>query len=251
MLKFQSFLSSSSGNATFITDDTVSLLVDCGANGKYITECMRRIGISPIKLSGILVTHEHRDHIAGIGVMSRKYNIPVYATEKTWNAIGDSIGPIRDENRKFVLPELNFGSLSVKSFKIPHDAADPVGYRFESDDQSFTIATDIGHITNELESALIGSDAVIIEANHDEDMLNSGPYPFYLKKRILSDKGHLSNKKCGDFCAKLAETGTSSIWLGHLSSENNTPELAYKTVKLALSEHTDTMLNVLPKYWIL
>ena len=255
MIKFQSFLSGSSGNATFVTDDSVSLLVDCGTNGKYITECMRRIGASPESLSGILITHEHRDHIAGAGVLSRKHNVPIYATEKTWAAIGDSIGSVREENRRITEQEMDFGELCVRSFSIPHDAGDPVGYSFLTDNHKFTIATDLGHITKEVEENLSGSDAVIIEANHDVDMLNHGKYPFYLKKRILGDLGHLSNKNCGALCARLAKSGTCSFWLGHLSAENNLPSLAYETVSNVLHNEGLTVgngisLNVLPKYWI-
>jgi len=255
VIKFQSFLSGSSGNATFVTDDSVSLLVDCGANGKYITECMRRIGASPDNLSGILITHEHRDHICGAGVLSRKYNVPVYATAKTWEAIGDSIGAIREENRRITEKEMDFGGLFVRSFSIPHDAGDPVGYSFLTDSHKFTIATDLGHITKELEENLSGSDAVIIEANHDVEMLRNGRYPFYLKKRILGENGHLSNDSCGHLCATLVKKGTCSIWLGHLSAENNLPAKAYETVAGILSENNITVgggvsLNVLPRYWI-
>ncbi len=255
MIKFQSFLSGSSGNATFVTDDETSLLVDCGANGKYITECMRRIGAKPEALSGILITHEHRDHISGAGVLSRKFNVPVYATEKTWEAMGDSIGQIREDNRRITEKEMEFEGLFVRSFSIPHDAGDPVGYSFLTPRHKFTIATDLGHITKELEDNLSGSDSVIIEANHDVNMLQNGRYPFYLKKRILGDFGHLSNENCGKLCARLAKSGTCSIWLGHLSSENNLPSVAYETVSRILSQEGLSVggglsLNVLPRYWI-
>lgn len=255
MIKFQSFLSGSSGNATFVTNDRASLLVDCGANGKYITECMRRIGAAPEALSGILITHEHRDHIAGAGVFSRKFNVPVYATKKTWEAIGDSLGNICEDNRRLVEAEMEFDGLLVRSFSIPHDAGDPVGYSFLTDQHKFTIATDLGHITNELEENLSGSDSIIIEANHDVEMLKKGRYPFYLKKRILGDLGHLSNENCGKLCARLAKSGTCSIWLGHLSAENNLPQLAYKTVSEILGKEGISVgggldLNVLPRYWI-
>lgn len=255
MIKFQSFLSGSSGNATFVTDDSVSLLVDCGANGKYITECMRRIGAEPEKLSGILITHEHRDHIAGAGVLSRKYDLPIYATKKTWDALGDSLGPIRDKNRRLAEQEMTFDSLTVQLFSVPHDAADPVGYSFLTDHHKFSIATDIGHLSKELEKHLFGSDVVIIEANHDVEMLTKGRYPYYLKKRILGEKGHLSNELCGKLCASLVKNGTCSIWLGHLSAENNRPLKAYETVANILADDDITVgsgvsLNVLPRYWI-
>ena len=176
MIKFQSFVSGSSGNATFVTNDSVSLLVDCGANGKYITECMRRIGADPEQLSGILITHEHRDHIAGAGVLSRKYDLPIFATQKTWDAIGNSIGPVREKNIQIAEPEMTFEGLGVRRFSIPHDALDPVGYSFITDNHKLTIATDLGHVTKELEDNLSGSDTVIIEANHDVEMLKNGFY---------------------------------------------------------------------------
>jgi len=255
VIKFQSFVSGSSGNATFVTNDSVSLLVDCGANGKYITECMRRIGADPEQLSGILITHEHRDHIAGAGVLSRKYDLPIFATQKTWDAMGNSIGPVREKNIQIAEPEMTFEGLGVRRFSIPHDALDPVGYSFITDNHKLTIATDLGHVTKELEDNLSGSDTVIIEANHDVEMLRNGRYPFYLKKRILGENGHLSNDSCGHLCATLVKKGTCSIWLGHLSAENNLPAKAYETVAGILSENNITVgggvsLNVLPRYWI-
>ncbi len=255
MIKFQSFLSSSAGNATFVTDDTVHLLVDCGAGCNYITECLRRIGVAPESLSGILITHEHRDHIAGAGIFSRKYNIPVYATEKTWAAMENIVGNILPKNRRLTENSLQFGNLTVNSFSIPHDAADPVGYSFISENEKFTIATDLGHITDELLKNLSGSTSVIIEANHDVEMLKTGPYPYFLKQRILGDRGHLSNALCGKLCALLAKTGTKAFWLGHLSEKNNEPMLAYHTVLNAMEEESIRLddglsLNVLPMHWI-
>ncbi len=255
MIKFQSFLSGSSGNCTFVTNDKVHVLVDCGAGGRYITECMRRVGIAPERLSAIFITHEHSDHIYGVGVMSRKFNVPVYANLKTWSAIGDSLGKIAPENQRVLKDETNIDNLTIKAFSIPHDAADPVGYTFLCDNHKFTIATDIGKITPDVLENLEGSDSIIVEANHDVDMLKTGRYPQYLKKRILGDKGHLSNELCGNLCSQLAQKGTSSFWLGHLSAENNRPELAYQTVFSALSDvenktNGSISLNVLPRYWI-
>ena len=255
MIRFQSFLSGSSGNATFVTDDNTSLLVDCGANGKYMTECMRRIGANPMNLSGILITHEHNDHIAGAGILSRKFDIPIYATEKTWAVMENAIGKIADKNRRITEKEMEFFGLTVTSFSLSHDAADPVGYSFLTGNHKFTIATDLGHITPEIEKNLLGSQAVILEANHDVTMLTKGRYPYPLKKRILSENGHLSNDACGEMCVRLAESGTHALWLGHLSNENNRPQLAYDTVHQHLTAAGLTVggglsLNVLPRYWI-
>ncbi len=254
MIQFQSFLSGSSGNCTFVTNGSVHLLVDCGAGGKYITECLRRVGVNPEELSGILITHEHRDHITGAGILSRKYNLPIYATKKTWNAMADAIGQVKEENRRLTEKVMSFGSLSVRSFPIPHDAAAPVGYSFIDGDEKFTIATDMGHVTKDILEALTGSQSVIIEANHDIKLLETGRYPYPLKKRILGEKGHLSNISCGELCAHLVASGTSAIWLGHLSAENNEPNRAYETVLSAIKAATDgkntVSLNVLPRYWI-
>ena len=254
MIKFQSFLSSSSGNATYVTDDVHHFLVDCGGGCRYICECFRRIGVKPEDLTGIFITHEHRDHIAGVGILSRKYDIPVYATEKTWQAMESVIGNIRPENKRIIDKNMVFGTLTVKSFSIPHDAAEPVGYSFITEDDKFSVATDMGFVTDEVLSAISGSRSVIIEANHDTDMLQNGPYPFYLKKRIAGEKGHLPNKECAKLCIQLLKTGTEAIWLGHLSAENNKPELAYSTIMTALEQenlqNSGVSVNVLPKQWL-
>lgn len=255
VIKFQSFLSGSSGNCTFITDDETYLLVDSGAGGKYITECMQRLGIHPAALSGILLTHEHRDHIAGAGVLSRRFNLPVYATSKTWEAIGDSLGSFAPENKRITEPDMRFGAMTVHAFSIPHDATDPVAYSFTCDGDKFTIATDMGEVTDTVLENIEGSHAVIIEANHDITMLQNGRYPYPLKKRILGRYGHLSNEACGRLCVRLAQSGTCAFWLGHLSAENNKPPLAYDTVASILQDASLSVggglaLNVLPRYWI-
>lgn len=257
MIKFQSFLSGSSGNCTFLTNDSTKILVDCGATGKYITDCLGRLGISPDSIDAILVTHEHRDHTSGVGVMSRKFQIPVYATAPTWEGMDAIVGGIQEENRKVVPANEDFAikDLVIRPFDIPHDANNPVGYSFTDHDHKFTIATDIGHISDELLENLRGSEYIIIEANHDIEMLRTGRYPYYLKRRILGDRGHLSNDMCGRLCAMLAKEGTRAFWLGHLSKENNIPQLAYDTVNSILKEQkicvgSDVGLSVIPRYWL-
>lgn len=148
-----------------------------------------------------------------------------------------------------------FGDVKIKPFFIPHDAKDTLAYRFETEDSKMAIATDIGHLSDEIFENISGCDFVIIEANHDLEMLRNGKYPYYLKQRIMSDTGHLSNSDCGRLCTMLAKTGTKSFWLGHLSNENNTCTLAYNTVKETLLSSginvgTDVFLNVLPRFWI-
>lgn len=257
MIKFQSFLSGSSGNCTYVTNDSAHVLVDCGATGKYITQCLTRLGVDPGSIDAVLVTHEHRDHVAGAGVFSRKYRVPIIATDGTWGAMERITGSVSESERQNCRPgeEFTVGTLRVRPFSIPHDAGAPVGYRFSDTCDTFTIATDIGHISDELEENLSGSDSIIIEANHDLEMLRTGRYPYSLKRRILGERGHLSNDACGRLCAMLAKTGTKSFWLGHLSKENNVPSLAHEAVKQILNQEgisagADVGLNVLPRYWL-
>lgn len=257
LLRFQSFLSSSSGNCTFLTDGDAKILVDCGANGKYITECLNRIDINPEELDAILISHSHRDHVSGAGVMSRRFDIPVFASEETWDDMSSLIGKVSTMNTKIIEKDekISIADISIKSFSIPHDAKGSVAFRFETENTSMSIATDIGHISDELFDNLSGCEFIIIEANHDLQMLRNGSYPYYLKRRILSDAGHLSNDDCGKLCTMLAKSGTKAFWLGHLSGENNTPDLAYNTVKKTLYDSgidvgNEISLNVLPKFWL-
>lgn len=257
MIKFQSFLSGSSGNCTYVTNDDVHILVDCGASGKYITACLARLGILPDKIDAILVTHEHRDHVSGVGVMARKYNIPVFATHGTHQGMKSITGAFSDHLAQYISSgdDIKIGSLVVRSFTIPHDANEPVGYRIFEDSSSLCIATDIGHISDELADELSGCDSIIIEANHDPEMLRTGRYPYHLKRRIAGERGHLANDTSARLCLMLAEKGTKSFWLGHLSRENNTPSLALETVKSVLNNGginvgADIGLGVLPQYWL-
>ena len=254
VIKFQSFLSGSSGNATFITNDNVNILLDCGANGKYIESCFARLKINPYLLDAIFITHEHTDHISGAGIISRRYDIPIYASSGTWGEMEGVLGKISEKNKKVISPKetLSFSDMEIRAFSIPHDAAQPLAYSFKTEQQKFTVATDMGHVNDELFSELSGSDFIIIEANHDIDMLKNGSYPFFLKKRILGDFGHLSNASCAELCAHLADSGTKAFWLGHLSSHNNLPEIAYNDVHTALKNagKRDISLCVLPRYWL-
>lgn len=257
MLRFQSFLSGSSGNSTFITDGYTKILVDCGANGKYITECLSRIGVNPAEIDTILITHSHRDHISGAGVISRKFDIPIMASDGTWEEMGGALGKIDTINTKIIKSDekIIFNEIEVTPFQIPHDAKESLAFRFETSETKMAIATDIGYISDELYKNLCGCDCVIIEANHDIEMLRNGRYPYYLKRRILSQTGHLSNGDSAKLCTMLAKDGTKSFWLGHLSNENNTPDLAYNTVKNAFLEAGidvggEVGLNVLPRFWL-
>lgn len=238
MVKFCSLYSGSSGNCLYISDGNTKLLIDAGVSAKKVVEALHSIGEKPSELSAILVSHEHSDHTRGVGIISRKFNIPIYANESTWGMMEKEVGPVNVENRLYFSTGMEFelGNISVKTFSIPHDASDPVGFNFFVSGRKITTATDIGHITKSLLNNLYMSDLILLESNHDIEMLKVGPYPWNLKKRILGDMGHLSNEMAGKVVAHLAENGTKRFLLGHLSKENNFPELAYQTVFNALAE---------------
>ena len=250
-LRFSPLFSGSSGNATYVGCDDAHILVDAGVSGTRVSQELQRVGVDPARLTAILVTHEHADHIKGIGILSRKYDLPVYATEGTWAGMYGKIGAIADKNVVIFEPEQDFylGSINVMPFQIPHDAGGPVGYTFEVDGAKLAIATDIGCVREGWLNRVLGADAVILESNYDPDMLKAGPYPYELKKRILSRKGHLSNDDAGAVAAELIRNGARQIILGHLSKENNFPELAMRSCELTLqmagfAPHEDVLLYV-------
>lgn len=238
MIKFCSLFSGSSGNALFIGTEKTKLLIDAGLSGKRILEALCSIGESPAELSAILITHEHVDHVRGAGIVSRKQNVPIYANEATWQAMECGLGPVKLENRCAFCTgeEFEIGDICIRPFAIPHDAAEPVGYNFFAQGKKITTATDIGHMNKELLPYIEGNDLLLLESNHDTEMLKVGPYPWPLKKRILGDHGHLSNEIAAKVIAYLAEKGGKRFILGHLSHENNFPELAYQTALNALNE---------------
>ncbi|HHW31835.1 MAG TPA: MBL fold metallo-hydrolase [Clostridiaceae bacterium] len=239
MIKFCSLYSGSSGNSLFIGVGKTKILIDAGLSGIKITKALSLIDESPEELCAILITHDHVDHVKGAGILSRRYNIPIYANGGTWEVMKNLIGPVALENIKVFNTGtiLDIGSLTVKSFPIPHDAAEPVGFNFFAENKKITVATDIGHINPELIENLEGSELILLESNHDVEMLRTGPYPWPLKKRISGGMGHLSNDKAGKVVCNLAKKGSSKFFLGHLSRENNFPELAYQTVYNVLCEN--------------
>lgn len=226
-MKFVSLISGSSGNATLISDGSTNLLIDCGMSGKALEKALTEAGSSIREIDAILLTHEHSDHVKGVGVLSRKYAFPIYATAKTHASIV-KVGEIDDKLKININTDEDFeiGTIGVAPFSIHHDAADPVGYSFFSGDDKYTIATDTGYISRGLLEKLKGSKAIILESNHDVEMLRCGPYPFYLQQRILSDYGHLSNEVAARAALELVKDGTEHIMLGHLSDKNNLPEIA-------------------------
>ncbi len=251
MIKFCSLFSGSSGNALYISSGKTNILIDAGVSAKRIIQALESIGENASELSAVLVSHEHTDHTRGVGIISRKFDIPIYANENTWICMEKQLGNIGIKNRRCFNTgaEFELGDISIKTFSIPHDASEPVGFNFFLKNRKVTTATDIGHITKNLLESLYGSDFILLESNHDIEMLKVGPYPWNLKRRILGDSGHLSNEMAGKVVAYLAENGTSKFFLGHLSRENNFPELAYQTVLNALAEKRicagrDVMLSV-------
>lgn len=231
-----SLQSGSSGNAVFVSNNSTRLLIDAGLSGKSAEQSLFSVGEDAAKLSAILVTHEHIDHIRAVGVLSRRYNLPVYATKGTWD--GMSACKINENNRHVIQAgvPLCIKDIEIKPFNISHDALEPVGYTFISGDKKVAVATDMGVMTDDVLSSLIGCESVLLEANHDLKMLMNGSYPYYLKMRIKGEKGHLSNEDCANACISLAKSGVKKILLGHLSHENNLPRLAKDAVVSALRD---------------
>lgn len=239
-MKFCSLYSGSSGNSIFISSGNARILVDAGMAGKKIDEALKSIDENPKDIDGIFITHEHIDHVKGVGVLSRKYDIPIYANEPTWVAMEKSIGNIKSHNVKFMdrRSSVSIKDLDIRSFNIPHDAAAPVGYSMCCNGKICSVATDMGTFTEEIKENIKESDVMLIESNHDVQMVKYGPYPYPLKTRILSEIGHLSNDDCGNAILDLLRIKDKrKIFLGHLSNTNNYPELAYKTVSNILEEN--------------
>ena len=229
--------SGSSGNSVYISCGGVRILVDAGVSATRVEANLREIGVDIRNIDAILVTHEHVDHIRGLGVLCRRYGLPVYANEGTWDGILQKESGIPQRCvRTFVTGE-NFyiGGVDISPFHIPHDANDPVGFSLNAQGLKCGVATDIGHITDEWMDAVSGCQALVLEANHDVEMVQRGPYPLKLKRRILSRNGHLNNEDCAHALCELAARGTKAVFLSHLSTDNNLPELAYNTVCGALS----------------
>lgn len=233
-MKLCSITSGSSGNCICVGSDHTTLLIDAGISGKRIEAGLNEIDMSTKEVDGILITHEHSDHICGLGVLARRYGIPIYATKGTKEAILNtpSVGKISEDLFHVIQADtdLKIGDLTVSPFSIFHDASEPVGYRVECCGKCCAIATDMGHYDEYIVDKLQGLDALLLESNHDVNMLQVGSYPYYLKRRILGDRGHLSNESAGQLLCRILHDQIKSILLGHLSQENNYEALAYETV---------------------
>ena len=234
MATFVSLISGSSGNATFVSDGKTNLLIDCGMSGAKLKESLHAIDVMPESIDALLITHEHVDHTKGAGVISRRYNIPIYTTQGTHTS-------------------MDIGNIGIRPFAIPHDAAQPVGFNFMIGDEKYSLATDIGKMTKSILEKITGSKKILLESNHDVEMLKCGTYPYPLKRRILGEYGHLSNETASKVALHLVQNGTEHIMLGHLSKENNRPEIAMLETYNLLSQSgvdvgKDMTLQVADRY---
>lgn len=229
-LKLHSLASGSTGNATLVQMNNTNILVDAGISCRRITEGLKALDLTPDNLHAIFITHEHTDHVKGLRVWSKKNKTPIFAPENTWMNMQDRKEIDRVCCR--ILPKtLTIGDITIKPFSISHDAIEPMGFSFYCEQKKCSVVTDIGVVSKEIEEALADSDILMLEANHDIEMLKTGSYPFVLKKRILSNQGHLSNLECAKLINRLIEKKSMKIILAHLSEENNRPSLARKTVQ--------------------
>lgn len=244
MLNFCSLYSGSSGNSLFVETENTKILIDAGMSCKKIEEALQSIEVNPSSIDAILVTHEHSDHVKGISTISRKFDIPVFSTRETFDAMPAQTEKLSEKNINFfnLLEKFYINDLEILPFSIPHDAANPCGFNIIKDNKhQISIATDIGHMTKSIVNHLEGSEFVLLESNYDTEVLRCCSYPYKLKSRIASDIGHLSNTMAGKTISYLLKNSNlSTAMLGHLSKESNFPELAYQTVVDELiSSHSD------------
>ena len=236
MAIFSALYSSSSGNCTFIGSGTGGVLIDAGVSAKQTVAALDCIGVDISDIGAIFVTHEHTDHIKGLRALASKYGIDVYASKGTLERLNDT-GKLCDKFKCSVIdPDgVECRGMFIRPFRTSHDCAESVGYTVETpDNRKLSVLTDTGYVSDEMYNAVSGSDLILAESNHDIGMLRNGPYNYNLKRRILSDKGHLSNAACAELVTKLVGEGTTRLILGHLSKENNLPMLAYQTSRAAL-----------------
>jgi phosphoribosyl 1,2-cyclic phosphodiesterase len=251
---FATLASGSSGNSILVGEKNRSFMVDCGITLKRVFANLEMIDISALQLEGILITHEHSDHIRGIGALARKLKIPVYATDGIWEEVEESLGKLQPEQRKIIAKEISLAGMDIKLVATSHDSRESYGLKIAGQKAKLGIATDSGLITKDMQRNLVGCDAYIVEANHDLQKLWQGRYPWYLKKRINSNVGHLSNVQLAEALKDWLRENAQKVVLAHLSAENNTPELALNTVLNMLRESSvkqrcaQLKIRVAPRY---
>lgn len=244
-MEFYTLASSSGGNAALIRGEGAALLLDAGISARRIAQSLALLGMTPDELDGVLVTHEHKDHVGGIATLTKKYALPVYASRGTALFLPQAAPVLRvfDAGDSF-----SIGPWRVRSFRTSHDAADSVDFRVDAPEGSFGALTDTGFVTDAAAEALRGVDALLLEANHDVETLRGGAYPYPLKQRILGRYGHLSNEAAAEFALECVKHGTGDILLAHLSDENNTPSMAeYAVARRLQAEGVSVRLGVAPK----
>ncbi|HLQ96447.1 MAG TPA: MBL fold metallo-hydrolase [Pseudogracilibacillus sp.] len=237
-VRFSVLASGSTGNAFYIESGQDKLLVDAGLSGKQLDRLFQEAGVDPAQLTGILVTHEHSDHIKGLGIIARKYNLPIYANTKTWHAMEKQLGKLTTDQKFHFEPNTiqTFGSIDVESFSVSHDAVDPMFFTFRTEQKKIALVTDLGYVSERIKKTVEDADAYIFEANHDISMLQMGHYPWNVKRRILGDTGHVSNEDCGLALSDIISNKTKRVYLAHLSKDNNMKELARMSVNQVLHE---------------
>ncbi|WP_025027555.1 MBL fold metallo-hydrolase [Caldalkalibacillus mannanilyticus] len=237
-LRYSVLASGSTGNAIYIASEQSKILVDAGLTGKQLEQLFAQIGEKPDDLDAILVTHEHSDHVKGLGVLARRYEIPVYANQKTWGELDKLCGKI-DVEQKFHYEReqiIQIGDIEVESYGVSHDAVEPMAFCFHHQGKKLSVSTDMGYVSEKIKGTLQESDVIIFESNHDIEMVRMCHYPWNIKRRILSDVGHLSNEASGEALADIICDRTKKIYLAHLSKDNNMRELARMTVQQILEQ---------------
>ena len=247
MLEFCSLYSGSSGNCLFVSSKNTKILVDCGTSCKKIVDGLQSINYSIEDIDAILITHEHSDHVQGLGAVSSKFDIPVFANIETWNSMEKQKKQILPHNIKIFKNEEDFvlNDLTIHPFSTPHDAANPCGFNIHNGKKKLSIATDLGHVTDTLLSNLEKSSFILLESNYEPELLKVSRYPYPLKMRIAGPNGHISNENAGEIISKLmTKKDLKQVMLGHLSKENNFPELAYKTVAEQLMNNNQDLNEI-------
>ncbi len=238
-MKISVLASGSSGNCTYIGGKESGILIDAGITRRYLKEALAGMAVDPESLEGIIVTHEHEDHVKGLGAISRGLDLPVYASRPTWERMIRRVSPIRDVNIRGFEGHKPFrvGEFEIRPFSVSHDAVDPVGYTVSDGKSKIGIATDMGIISDSVRRSLADCDVLVIESNHDVELLKVGSYPLHLKRRILGDRGHLSNEASANFICEIFGGKRLKIFLAHLSRENNHPDLAMATFDSILTQN--------------